>query len=115
MRAVLLGGLIGVGLAIAAVGATPNRGELPGQRSLPPEVAAATGELIAFSTTVGNEYAVLTVIDPKLRAMSVYHVELATGDVELQCVRNIRWDLQLDWFNGKGLSPPEVRSMLESR
>ena len=115
MRAVLLGGLIGAGLAIAAVGATPNRGELPGQRFVPPEAAASAGELITHSTTVGNEYQVLTVIDPKLRAMSVYHVELASGEIQLQCVRNIRWDLQLEWFNGTGLSPPEVRSMLESR
>ncbi len=115
MRAVLLGGLIGAGLAMAAVGAAPNRGELPAGRFVPSEVAAAHGELIALSATVDNEYQVVTVIDPKARAMSVYHVELATGEVELQCVRNIRWDLQLEWFNGKGLSPPEVRSMLESR
>ena len=115
MRAVLLGGLIGAGLAIAALGATPNRGELPGQRFVPPEVAASAGELITHSATVGNEHMVLTVIDPKLRAMSVYRVELASGDVQLLCVRNIRCDLQLEWFNGKGLTPPEVRSMLESR
>ena len=116
MRTVLLGGLIGAGLAIAAVGATPDRGEdLFGQRLVPGQAATSTGELIALSATVDDQYQVVTVIDPKLRAMSVYHVELASGDIRFRCARDIRWDLQLEAFNGKGLSPKEIRSMLESR
>jgi hypothetical protein len=115
MRTVLLGGLIGAGLAIAAVGATPDRGELRIQRPAPCEAATPVGELIALSTTVDNQYQQVTVIDPKLRAISVYHVELTSGDIKLCCVRNIRWDLQLEYFNGKDLTPPEIRSMLESR
>jgi hypothetical protein len=115
MRAVLLGGLIGAGLAIAAVGAVPERGDMFGQRFVPPQTAASAGELIALSATVEDQYQVVTVIDPKRPAMSVYRVDLASGDIQLQCVRDIRWDLQLEWFNGKGVSPPEIRSMLKSR
>jgi len=115
MRMVLLGGLIGAGLAIAAVGATPDRRELVGQRLAPHQAATSSGELIALSATVDDQYQLVTVIDPKLRSMSVYHVELASGDIQLRCVRDICWDLQLESFNGKGLSPPEIRSMLESR
>ena len=116
MRTVLLGGLIGAGLAIAAVGATPDRGDAwLGQRLEPGQAATSTGELIALSARVDDEYQLVTVIDPKLRSMSVYHVELASGDIQLRCVRDIRWDLQLESFNGKGLAPPEIRSMLESR
>ncbi len=115
MRMVLLGGLIGAGLAIAAVGATPDRGELFDQRLAPHQAAMSSGELIALSATVDDQHQLVTVIDPKLRSMSVYHVELASGDIELRCVRDIRWDLQLESFNGKGLLPKEIRSMLEPR
>ena len=111
----MLGGLIGAGLAIAALGAAPDRGEFFGPRSVPDEAAKPAGELIGLSTTVDGRYQQVTVIDPKLRAISVYHVELASGDIELCCVRDIRWDLQMEYYNGKGLSPPEIRLMLESR
>ena len=115
MRPAMLGGLIGAGLTIAAVGAAPDQGAVFDQRLAPPRVATSSGELIALSATVDDQYQLVTVIDPKLRSMSVYHVELASGDIQLRCVRDIRWDLQLESFNGKGLAPPEIRSMLESR
>jgi hypothetical protein len=115
MRTVLLGALIGAGLAIVAVGATPDSGDLFGQRSeCQPAVGPQSG-LIALSTTVDNRYQQVTVVDPGLRAISVYHVELASGEIELRCVRDIRWDLQMEHYNGKGLLPPEIRSMLHSR
>ncbi|MFH1264659.1 MAG: hypothetical protein ABIK89_02980 [Planctomycetota bacterium] len=115
MRTAMLGALVGAGLAIAAVGAAPNRGEGIGQRLGTYDEAKSAGDLIALSTVVGDRYQQVTVIDPKLRAISVYHVELASGEVELCCVRDIRWDLQMEYFNGKGLSPVEIRSMLEPR
>lgn len=115
MRTAMLGALVGAGLAIAAVAAAPNRSESIGQRLGTYDEAKSAGDLIALSTVVGDRYQQVTVIDPKLRAMSVYHVELASGEVELRCVRDIRWDLQMEYFNGKGLSPVEIRSMLEPR
>jgi len=111
----MLGALVGAGLAIVAVAAAPNRSEGIGQRLGTYEGAKSAGDLIALSTVVGDRYQQVTVIDPKLRAMSVYHVELTSGEVELRCVRDIRWDLQMEYFNGKGLSPVEIRSMLEPR
>ena len=115
MRTAMLGALVGAGLAMAAVAAAPNRSEDIGQRPGAYEVAKAAGDLIALATVVGDRYQQVTVIDPKLRAMSVYHVELASGEVKLRCVRNIRWDLQVEYYNGKGLSPAEIRSMFEPR
>jgi len=112
MRMVLLGGLIGAGLAIAAVGATPDRGELFDPRPAPRQAATSSSELIALSAALDDQHQLVTVIDPKLRSMSVYQVELASGDIKLCCVRDIRWDLQLESFNGKGLLPNEIRSML---
>ncbi|OHB82061.1 MAG: hypothetical protein A2V98_26315 [Planctomycetes bacterium RBG_16_64_12] len=111
----MLGALVGAGLAIAAVGAAPNRNEGFGPRVGSYEEAKQAGDLIALSTVVDGRYQQVTVIDPKLRAIGVYQIELASGEVELRCVRDIRWDLQIEYFNGKGLSPLEIRSMLESR
>jgi hypothetical protein len=115
MRTVVFGALVGAGLVMAAVGATPDRSQRLVARPRPDQAVQAEGQLIALSTTVNDKYQQLTVIDPKLRSMSVYHVELATGNIELRCVRNIHWDLQMECFNGNGLLPPEIRAMLEPR
>ncbi len=110
MRIVALGALIIAGLVVAAVGLAADPGEALAQRLGSPNPARASGELIALSTMVGDKYQQVTVIDPKQQVMSVYHIELATGAVELRCVRNIHWDLQMTYFNGKGLSPLEIQS-----
>ena len=115
MRTVLLGALIGAGLAIVAVGATPDAGGLFGQESGCHQAASPQSGLIALSVTVDNRYQQVTVVDPGSRAISVYHVELASGEIELRSVRDIRWDLQMEYYNGKGLLPPELRAMLDSR
>jgi hypothetical protein len=63
----------------------------------------------------GTERQVVTVIDPHGRAMSVYHVELSTGEITLKSVRNIQWDLQMMDFNGTNPLPKEIRAVLESK
>jgi len=109
MRAALLGALAGAGLVAAIFGANASRGELFAQQigSQRPDAGA---DLIALSTVVGEQYQQVTVIDPRQRVMSIYHVELATGNVELKCVRTIHWDLQMMYYNGKGLLPHEIQS-----
>lgn len=116
MKKAVLGILFGVGLVIAAAGAVPERGDPLAQRgSFPSPVAAAGGDLIALSTVVGDKYQQLTVVDPKAKVISVYHVELATGNVRLCCVRNIHWDLQMKHYNGDSPLPREIQSLLEPR
>lgn len=114
MRVVMLGVLVGAGLVTAAAGFAPSRNEALAQRSAPPRQTSAEGELIALSTAVGEQYQQLTVIDPKTRVLSVYHIDLRSGEVELRCVRNIQWDLQMDNFNTKSPLPQEIKSLLES-
>jgi len=114
MKAVL-GALVGAVLVIAAAGAAPERGDLPGQRGVTTQSIAAGGDLIALSATVGDKYQQLTVIDPKAKVISVYHVELASGNVKLCCVRNIHWDLQMMHYNGDAPLPREIQSLLEPR
>lgn len=58
---------------------------------------------------------VVTVVDPDLGSLAVYHVDKISGDIELRSVRKIEWDLVLEEYNGCKTSPhpAEIRSMLK--
>lgn len=58
---------------------------------------------------------VVTVVDPELGSLAVYHVDKVSGDIELRSVRKIEWDLVLEEYNGCKTSPhpAEIRSMLK--
>jgi hypothetical protein len=126
-----LGLIVSVGLAMVAVSATAEpRAMLPQYASEqrpaapprlePPPLATRAdrqsgSELIALSTVVGDKYQQVVVVDPRQRVLSVYHVELASGNVKLCCVRNIQWDLQMTHYNGENPLPREIQSLLQSR
>ena len=76
---------------------------------------AAAGDLIAFWSDIGNDTRQVTVIDAKERVMSVYHVVGGEGEIELKSVRNIRWDLLMEEFNGVRPLPREIRVLLEHK
>ncbi len=113
MKTLVLGVLVGAGLMIAVAGIAADHSEALAQQRPAHHFAPAEGGLIALSTTVADKHQQLTVIDPKSRVLSVYHVDLASGDVELRCVRNIQWDLQMTYYNGKTPLPQEIQSLLE--
>jgi hypothetical protein len=115
MKAVLLGALIGAGLVLVAAGASPGGNEEVFPRAGVAPSVQGGGDLITVSTVVGDKYQQLTVIDPKQMVMSVYHVQLATGSVQLRCVRNLHWDLRMTEFNGESPLPREVQSLVEPR
>lgn len=108
MRAKVLVGLL-VALAAWEVWDAVN----PRHVEAVPASSGVSGELITLSSTMGDLGQQLIVIDPKLRTLSVYHVQGATGEVSLKSVRNFHWDMQLSHFNNIGLTPPEIRSLLE--
>jgi len=74
-----------------------------------------SGELIALSHDLGEGRQQVTVIDPKMRVMAVYHVDPTSGEITLKSVRNIHWDLQMEEFNGVKPSPRDIRALLEQR
>jgi hypothetical protein len=115
MRTVVLGSLVVAGLVItaAAVTANPNEG-LP-QRAIANGSFGTDGQLIALSTSVGDKYQQVTVIDPKSQAMSVYHIDLADGKIRLRSVRNFHWDLQMVHLNGATPLPREIQLLLEQQ
>ena len=76
---------------------------------------AAAGDLMAFSSEAGSGPAQVTLIDVKTRVMCVYHVDRATGQIELKSVRNFHWDLLMEEFNGVRPLPREIRALLEQQ
>ncbi|NIP70287.1 MAG: hypothetical protein GTO04_14230 [Planctomycetales bacterium] len=105
-----------IGVVVAAGVVMLVRGAFP----TPPPVfashaasALADPSLIAVSSSLEDGRQQLTVVDPKLRAVAVYHINPANGALTLQSVRNIHWDLQMSQFNGVSPLPQQIRSMLE--
>ena len=114
MNRLVLGALLVIGLVTAAVAVAQQRGEVVTQRAAAPALAAGS-ELIVIPTPLGDKGQVLTVIDPRQRVLSVYHIDLVTGKITLKSVRNIQWDLQMTYLNNESPLPQEIRSLLEQR
>jgi hypothetical protein len=113
MRFAVIGGLVLASL-VAIVGLTVSSPSVGFAQRVTPTALGASG-LITIPTPAGEGRQQITVIDPELRSMSVYHIELATGEVTLKSVRKIHWDLQMTDFNGTSPLPQDVRSLLEQK
>jgi hypothetical protein len=110
MRNVILGAAVGAGLAVVVLGGIPDAKHAFAQRSSP----LVTGDLIALAMPMTDGRQLLTIVDPKLRVVSVYHVE-PSGGITLKSVRNVNWDLQMEAFNSAAPLPQEIRAQLEQR
>jgi hypothetical protein len=115
MKRAVLGSLSLLGLVMAAVAVGGQRGEVGEQRATPAPLATSGTELIVVPTSLGEKGQVLTVVDPRQRVLSVYHIDLVTGKIALKSVRNIHWDLQITDFNSDNPLPREIRSLVEQR
>lgn len=108
MRNAALGSLFIAGLWVVSVGAAPGIERTPAS-SLPTQGSGQ--ELITISTPVENNRQMLTVVDPRTRTISVYHIDVPTGAIALKGVRSIRWDLEMMEYNGVSPLPGELRSL----
>ncbi len=115
MRSTVLGIALVAGLVALAMGAMPAHSQVAPQEGIPGQVANPDNQMIVVSSVVEDRYRQVVVVDPRRYTFAVYHVELSTGNVELKCVRNITWDLQITCFNGKKPLPSEIQSILEHR
>lgn len=117
MRTAILGCLVVLGFVIVAVGAGPDRNDGSPQRVPWSQFQStlANADMIAVSANVGDKYQQVTLIDPKQRVMSVYHIEFATGTVALRSVRNFQYDQQLMHYNGKDPTPEELKALVSPR
>ena len=110
MKQSLMGALLGV-VVLAGLVVIGLPGQVSAQR---PGIDAGT-ELIALATPAGTDRQQVTVIDPKSRAMSVYHIDLSTGAVSLKSVRNIQYDLLMFDYQAVRPTPRDVRTLLETQ
>lgn len=112
MRTAVAGAACLVVLVMAAwVASASNVGFA--QRPAPPNLGSPG--LISHMTTVGENRQQLTVLDPEMRAIAVYQIDLAKGNITLKSVRNIHWDLQMAEFNTEAPLPREIRTMLDQQ
>jgi hypothetical protein len=112
MRLSLIGAFVVAVLVMAASAGTGSSEPAQG----PPVNYPAAGqeaELITHVTAAEGQSLVVTVIDPRTRAMAVYHVDRGTGQITPRSVRNITWDLQMIEFNSGDPLPQDIRSGLQ--
>jgi hypothetical protein len=114
MRLTVAIGIVVVGLGIGTWSTLAGPPQAGPMRTSGQPATASTG-LIALATSVGDHRQQLTVVDPELRVMGVYHIDGATGEIVLKSVRNIHWDLQMVEFNGTSPTPREIRTQIEQR
>ncbi|MDZ4819361.1 MAG: hypothetical protein SGJ20_10350 [Planctomycetota bacterium] len=119
MKTTVVGLIAGSALAVAVFFGTAFLGSDRGSQAVAQRtgVADPNADLITIATALSenSKSQQLTVIDPRTRVMSVYHVDLASGAISLKSVRNIQWDLHLVDFNGASPLPREVKAQLESQ
>ena len=116
MRATVAGLLIGVTLTWILTGAStvsPNAFAERFQGS--DQTGAMRDDLIAVSGAVVEGQQLIVLIDPRQRTLGSYHVDARSGQISLRSVRNIRWDLELEEFNGTEPSPEKIQALLRSR
>lgn len=112
MRVVVAVALLSlVGLTTLVLG---NPAQVGGQTVAPPPVVSGESQgLITLASPPVEGIQQFTVVDPSTRAMAVYHVDLKGGQITLKSVRNLRWDLQLEDFNGVTPKAREVRIQVQ--
>lgn len=111
MRASMLGVIVGVGIALAAVGIRSGRDAVYAQ----PFADRGEDAIIALAGAHIDGQQLVIVIDPLQRTLGSYHVDIKTGRVALRGVRNVGWDLRMDEFNGTEPTPEQIKALLNTR
>jgi hypothetical protein len=79
----------------------------------PLAASGGTGQLITHFLPTDGKPTALTIVDPQLRTIGVYHINRETGEIHLKSIRNIAADLQMDDHNSNSPLPREIRKGLE--
>jgi hypothetical protein len=112
MRRSLFGVLLIAGLVIAAtIGRGSSEYAVGGTGDVPTLSLQDTG-LFTQVTAENGQPLILTVVDPRERALAIYHVDRGTGEITLKSVRNLTWDLQMVQFNSGNPLPQDIRNGL---
>src|SRR4029079_7970695 len=77
--------------------------------------AAGSSDLLALSHDGGDGRQQITIVDPRQRVMAVYHVDRASGALQLKSVRNLQWDLLIEDYNSASPAPRDIRALKEQQ
>ena len=105
MRSMYAGIVFGTVIALIAVGIGVQNDSAFAQSPY-----VGSGDIEVFHSDDGRQ---VTVVDRQHRVMAVYGIDSKTQEVTLRSVRNFRWDLQLEEYNGKDPQPNQIRALLE--
>lgn len=76
---------------------------------------AVNADLLALSHDAGDGRQQITLVDPRQRVMAVYHVDRATGGLQLKSVRNVQWDLTIEDYNSGSPAPRDIRALRDQQ
>jgi hypothetical protein len=116
MRATLMGlaaaVIASVGLTFVEVGPASLYAQRQGGYDAPATVHDGLNALMG--ATVDGQQLVL-LVDSQRQTMAAYHVDVGSGQISLRSVRNCRWDLEMEEFNGAEPSPEKIQALLRTR
>src|SRR5262245_55722139 len=114
MRQAVLGFVLGAGLLSAVAVWIASGNSVLAQHARAP--APPDGDLIALHWTVdGRQLEAVLLVDPKRKAMSVYHIDRANGSITLKSVRQCEGDLQMQGFNETAPFAANIRGMMANQ
>ena len=70
-------------------------------------------EVYAFERPLDPETTQVIIVDSKKSRICVYHIG-QDGSIEFVANRNFTWDMTLDVYNEKGLTPSQIREYYET-
>lgn len=84
------------------------------QPSIGPSYAGAPGGLITYLLPAAEgKPSALTIVDPLTKRILVYHIDRASGEIELKSARDMSADLQLPHWNSRAPLPQEIRDFIK--
>jgi hypothetical protein len=116
MRAMMVGLLAGVLVTWTLDHAAPNPPKVYAQRFVGSDASASQqSDLVAIAGSVVEGQQSVLLVDTRRQTLGSYQVDAKTGQIALRSVRNIRWDLEMDEFNGMEPTPQKIQALLQSR
>jgi len=112
MRQAVLGLVLGAGLVTALTAWLAPGNSVLAQHARAP--SPQDGDVFALHWTVEGKHQMVVLVDPKRKAMSVYHVD-ASGAITLKSVRQCEGDLRLAAFNENPPFAAHIRGMGNQR
>ena len=113
MREALIGILGGVIVTACVLSASAQHRDVPETHLR--GVDNRGEKFIALDGLNADGHKMIVVIDDDRETMGSYLINTQTGQITLRCVRNFRWDLQMDEFNGSEPSPQKIQALLRSK